>query len=173
MPICVHTGSGCPALTEMADSRYMRNFGQVRVLPLIAFHDIIFSRVPERHPGLKFGFIEASASWIPFLLHFLKRAAIRSGPRRSGRDASWIGPEMFEECCLYVACEADEDIPALARDAGWDHLLIGSDYGHGDQSSELDLVNKLNVRDDLSPEQMEKILSRNPATFYGLDLATL
>ena len=73
LPICIHTGSGSPTFTEMCNSRYMGNFAHIRLLPLIAFHDLIANKVPERYPNLRFGFIEAAASWVPFLLHFLNR----------------------------------------------------------------------------------------------------
>lgn len=164
LPICIHTGPGSPTLTGMSDSRYMRNFGQVRLLPVIGMHDLIFSRVPERHPGLRFGSIEAAASWVPYLLHFLRRST-----RQSGRDPSFYGPELFASYNIYVACEADEDIPYLAQAIGWDHLLIGTDYGHTDQSAELDIVAKLAARPDIDDAHAELLLSANPTAFYALD----
>lgn len=163
LPICIHTGPGSPTLTEMADSRYMRNFGQVRLLPVIGFHDLIFRRVPERHPNLRFGSIEAAASWVPYLLHFLRRSS-----KRSGRDPAFFGPELFESYRMFVACEADEDIPYLAQSIGWDHLLIGTDYGHTDQSADLDIVTKVRARSDLDDHHAELLLSTNPSVFYGL-----
>jgi len=39
------------------------------VLPLFAFNDIVNNKIPELFPRLKFGFIEAYASWVPYLLH--------------------------------------------------------------------------------------------------------
>lgn len=163
LPICIHTGPGSPTLTEMSDNRYMRNFGQVRILPVIGFHDLIFCRVPERHPNLRFGSIEAAASWVPFLMHFLRRSS-----KRSGRDPAFFGPELFSTYRMFVACEADEDIPYLAQTIGWDHLLIGTDYGHADQSAELDIVAKVETRADITAEQAELLLSTNPASFYGI-----
>lgn len=164
LPICIHTGPGCPTLTEMADNRYMRNFGQVRILPIIGFHDLIFCRVPERHPNLRFGSIEAAASWVPYLMHFLRRSS-----KRSGRDPSFFGPELFSSYRMFVACEADEDIPYLAESIGWDHLLLGTDYGHADQSADLDIVEKLESRVDIDDKQSELLLSKNPTMFYGLE----
>jgi uncharacterized protein len=160
--ICVHTGPGCGPLLEMADSRYMRSFGQNRVLPLIAFHDIVSNRIPERFPGLRFEFIEASASWVPFLLHFLRRAArVKGGGGESG-------PDLFRKNRLYVACEADEDILYLSEFIGRDHLLLGSDYGHSDQSAELDIVAKIEGREDLDVDLARRILLDNPRVLYGL-----
>ena len=50
LSICIHTGPGSPTMLDLQDSRYTRNFGHNRVLPLIGFHDLIFSGVPERFP---------------------------------------------------------------------------------------------------------------------------
>jgi hypothetical protein len=46
---------------------------------------------------------------------------------------------------LYVACEADEDIPYIAKYTGEDHILIGSDYGHNDPSNEPLLLPHLRI----------------------------
>ena len=42
-------------------------------VPLFAFRDLIHNKIPEQFPRLRFGFIEASASWVPFLIHKLRR----------------------------------------------------------------------------------------------------
>lgn len=163
LAICVHTGPGSLTMLNFQDSRYTRNFGQNRVLPLIGFHDIVFNRIPEKFPELRVGFLEACASWVPFLTHFFQRSV-----GLSGRDRKFFGPEMFEAYRLYVALEADEDIPYLAKYTGWDHLLIGSDYGHGDQSAELDFTTKLANLPELTDDRREAIMEANPAVFYGL-----
>lgn len=164
LSICVHTGPGSITMLDLQDSRYTRNFGHNRALPLIGFHDLVFSGVPERFPSLRFGFLESSASWVPFLLHFLRRSS-----RRSGRDPQFYGPELFREYRIYVACEADEDLPYLGQCIGWDNLLIGSDYGHTDQSAELDIVQKLQSRSDLDEDTRQRILVTNPSRFYSLN----
>ena len=64
-------------------------------------------------PALRFGFIEAAAGWAPFLLHIVRR--VLKDKFRFGSSA-----ELFKEYRLYVACEADEDIPYLARCMGED-----------------------------------------------------
>ena len=35
--------------------------------PLHAFRDFVLNQIPDMFPKLRFGFIEASASWIPLL----------------------------------------------------------------------------------------------------------
>ena len=52
--------------------------------------------------------------------------------------------------------------------AGEDNLLIGTDYGHGDTSSELNAIARFQKMDGLSEEVKRKILSANPRRFYGI-----
>jgi hypothetical protein len=58
----------------------------------------------------------------------------------NGSDASnWKfnePQELFREYRLWVACEADEELPHLVRFLGEDNLIIGSDYGHNDPSKD-------------------------------------
>jgi predicted TIM-barrel fold metal-dependent hydrolase len=161
LSICVHTGCGVRAILEMFDIARNHTFGHTRVMPLLAFRDIVANKIPEKFPELRFGFIEAAASWVPFLIHIVRR--LQKDKFRFGS-----GPELFREYRLYVACEADEDIPYLAKYTGEDHLLIGSDYPHSDPSREDQFVSAISVREDISPELRQKMLYDNPRAFYGL-----
>jgi predicted TIM-barrel fold metal-dependent hydrolase len=161
MPICIHTAIGNTALLDLIDVERNHSFLASRVLPLAAFRDLVANKIPGMFPRLRFGFIEASAGWVPFLVHILKRLL---------RDRWKYGAsaDLFHECRLYVACEADEDVPYLARYTGEDHLIIGSDYGHNDPSEERHLVATMRGREDIPPPLTEKILCDNPRRLYGL-----
>jgi predicted TIM-barrel fold metal-dependent hydrolase len=161
MPICIHTAIGNAALLDLIDVERNHSFLASRVLPLAAFRDLVANRIPDMFAKLRFGFIEASAGWVPFLVHILKRLL---------RDRWKYGasPDLFRECRLYVACEADEDVPYLAKYTGEEHLIIGSDYGHNDPSEERHLVATMRARGDVPPPLTEKILCANPRRLYGL-----
>ncbi|MGH7773859.1 MAG: amidohydrolase family protein [Candidatus Binatia bacterium] len=161
LPICIHTGAGAPALMSLFDLERNHTFGHIRVLPLYAFRDLVANKIPEMFPKLKFGFIEAAAGWVPYLLHTLRRLF-----RERWRFASSV--DLFREYRLYVACEADEDISYLVNYTGEDHLMIGSDYGHNDPSKEPQLVATMRAREDVPPSVIEKILCENPRRFYTL-----
>jgi predicted TIM-barrel fold metal-dependent hydrolase len=47
--------------------------------------------------------------------------------------------------------------------------MIGSDYGHADNASELLALAKLKENGEIDPKVIDKILYHNPAKFYGLD----
>ncbi len=162
LSVCIHTGPGCPTLTEMTDSRLSFVFQHVRMLPVMAFHDLIVNRVPEKFPDLRIGFIETNSSWVPFLAHYLKRRL------KTNRDGVVFSRSLFQDYRLYVACEADEDLPYLLNYVGEDNMVTGSDYGHQDQSAEPQLIELLRERNDVDPATMDKILVENPARFYGI-----
>jgi len=169
LPICIHTGQGSRPLLEFFDLELNGTFGSSHCPPIIGFRDLVAGEIPEKFPALKFGFLEVSASWVPFLYHHLKRSA---RPRPSFPNARWkfsSCQELFREYHIYVACEADEDIPYLARYIGEDNLMIGSDYGHNDPAEEKALVQTMRSREDLPPEMVGKIMSENPRQFYGLN----
>jgi predicted TIM-barrel fold metal-dependent hydrolase len=161
LSICVHTGCGVREILEMFDVARNHTFGHTRVMPLLAFRDIVANRIPELFPRVRFGFIEAAAGWVPFLIHILRRLLKDNWRHRTSAD-------LFREYRLYVACEADEDIPYLSKYIGEDNILIGSDYPHSDPSREDQFVNALNIREDLSPRLRQKILYDNPRTFYAM-----
>ena len=89
LPICVHTAAGCPAWTNVFDIERNSSFPHIRMLPLIAFRDIVANRIPERFPRLRWGFIEAGSSWVPYVLHAVKRL-LKDDPAR-------YGPSLFRD----------------------------------------------------------------------------
>jgi uncharacterized protein len=51
LPICIHTGAGCPAFLDLFDVERNHTFGHSRVQPLLAFRDIIANKIPEQFPS--------------------------------------------------------------------------------------------------------------------------
>jgi hypothetical protein len=100
---------------------------------VVAFRDLVANRVPEQFPKLRFGFIEAAASWVPYIWHVLKRSARPDFKLKNPRD-------FFHEYRFWIACEADEELPHLINYLGEEHMVIGSDYGHNDPSKEPQFV---------------------------------
>jgi hypothetical protein len=45
-------------------------------------------------------------------------------------------PELFRDYRLYITAAADEDLAYLLTHIGEDNMIMGSDYGHQDQSKE-------------------------------------
>jgi hypothetical protein len=47
-------------------------------------------------------------------------------------------------------------------------MMIGTDYGHADSSTELDALASLKQNGGISPETHKRIVEDNPRKFYGL-----
>jgi predicted TIM-barrel fold metal-dependent hydrolase len=169
MAICIHTGAGSPQVTSVFDRSVSHNLPHVRSLPLFAFRDLVAHKIPERFPNLRLGFIEAAASWVPYVLHHLQRSSRVGNRSAANADESleW-GPKLFRDYRLYVAVETDEDLPYLVQHIGEDNMIIGSDYGHQDQSRDEGMVGIMRKRKDMPPALIEKILCENPRRLYGL-----
>lgn len=161
LPVCIHTAAGCPAWTNIFTIERNSSFPHIRMLPLIAFRDLVANRIPEQFPKLRFGFIEAGASWVPYLIHSLRRSI------KDRADDFW-GPKLFEEYRMFVACEVGEDVNYLKECIGEDHLIIGSDYGHTDPSTEPELVASMRSQRGVDQALTDKILSDNARAFYAL-----
>jgi predicted TIM-barrel fold metal-dependent hydrolase len=59
-------------------------------------------------------------------------------------------------------------LPYIVQQAGEDCLVIGTDYGHTDISSDVDAIGVFQKRADLASEVKRKILSDNARALYGL-----
>jgi predicted TIM-barrel fold metal-dependent hydrolase len=158
LPVCIHFGWGCPAITNVFEASESFN---AAVLPvLMGFHSVISSGVLDGIPRLRFAFLETGSFWAPYVIHQLKR----SRRTRSVKDPA----EYFREGRIYIACEADEDINYLSQVIGEDSLVVASDYPHEDASSETSLVEAMMRREDVPLRVREKILSENPGRLYGI-----
>jgi predicted TIM-barrel fold metal-dependent hydrolase len=159
LPICVHLGWGCPALTRIFDAS--TNFYSAILPVVMGFNSIMTSAAFEKIPNLRCGFLEAGAAWIPFLIKQVRRDNAR---QKKAKDPI----EYFRTGRVFVTCEADEDINGVAEIIGEDSFVLGSDYPHGDPSRQEDMVGEFRERSDLSQTLVEKMLSDNPRRLYGL-----
>ncbi|MEE9289598.1 MAG: amidohydrolase family protein, partial [Alphaproteobacteria bacterium] len=142
---------------------YIGNVAMFRAkFPVLgAFAMLAQEEIPARYPGLRWGFIEASAQWLPYILG---EARIRL--RRRGRP---VPGDILAENKFYVTTQMTDDIPGLVDEVGDDHLLIGTDYGHKDTATDIQAMRRLGDEGNLGPEQVHKILDTNPSTLYGLN----
>src|SRR5581483_11681393 len=100
-----------------------------------------------RFPDLRFGFVELSAQWVPYVLHdFVRRA--------EKRGESLDPTKLMRASRMYVACQTDDDIAYVLKYSGEDNLVAGTDYGHADTSSELEALKRLRQREDVSSSVM-------------------
>src|SRR6266545_4535996 len=68
LPVCFHLGSGTPDFTTSRIFDHVRYYRQ-GLPPLNAFLTLVQFGVPHRFPALRWGFIEAGASWVPYSVY--------------------------------------------------------------------------------------------------------
>src|SRR5215217_4046893 len=162
MAMAVHVGTANEWLCELLNQRMgmSRGFWRFRAIMVGAFHALVMSGALDEFPKLRFGFLESGAQWLPFV--------IRDMVRRAEGQGKTISPNVLQDNRIWVTCQTDDDLPYILKYAGEDHLLIGTDYGHADQSSELDALDNLARSGEIDEHLVRKISSDNPRAFYGL-----
>ena len=160
LAVIVHIANGNPDLVEILRTRFTDGggFATFRVPAVLACFDLLRNDVAEHFPKLRWGFIETSAQWVPWIIHEIAR---RNGERYSADYNPFVTKN------IYVTTQTDDDHEYLIHKMGEDRLVIGTDYGHADPSSELDAI-AIFRRGNLDDVQKTKILATNPARLYGL-----
>ena len=159
LPVCIHATVGNFSMWDL----YTFGSGIARFkLPVVgAFHNLIMRRIPEKFPDVRWAFVEVSSQWVPYALNDTEIRMRRRGEKFSPSD-------LMKEYGMYVSCQTTDDLDYVLQYAGTENLIIGSDYGHNDTSSEIEALQKLKSRGELDPATVDKILSDNPKRLYAL-----
>ena len=163
MPMAVHIANASQYVCDVMRTPYdfpVSTFLKFRLMTVGACFAVLMSSVPKLFPKLRWGFIESAAQWVPWIHNEVTRRA-----RRADRD---VVKDMFTATNIYVTCQTDDDIPYVLKYSGEDSLMIGTDYGHSDPSTELDAISILRDNPDLTETVKRKILYENPARLYGI-----
>ena len=161
--IGLHQSNGSAAAVDMmVNPDGSRDFfNQYRIFNVGALFRIMNCGIPKMFPKLRFGFIETAASWVPWVIYELRR--------RLDKVDSRLPDDWLERCGIFVTCQIGDDVPYLIKSCmGENTLMIGTDYGHADSSTELDALTTLKNSGGISSGQHKKIVEDNPRAFYGL-----
>lgn len=163
VPLIVHVGNANPQnLDLLAGSG--SGFWRFRLPTVGAFHTLVSSGMMHQFPGLRFGFVEAGCQWLPAALRDLERRAITVGKT--------LGGNILHDQRIWVTCETDDDVPYVLTYNTGDNLVMGTDYGHADQSTELDALSQLHAMPGVTEEAWRKIVDTNALALYGQSLLT-
>ncbi len=160
LAVAVHIANGSPQLLDQFKPRYdkMGGFAQFRVPTVITCLSLMMSELPKTFPNLRWGFIEASAQWVPWV--------VKEATRRTGTKGF---PKLpFKEYNIYVTTETNDDFDYVLRYAGEDNVVIGTDFGHTDASSEIDAIDIFRANSEVTDPVKKKILDDNPRRLYGI-----
>jgi predicted TIM-barrel fold metal-dependent hydrolase len=133
---------------------------------MFACAQLIACGVMERHPGLRFAFLEAGGGWAPYWISRLDHQVPSYGG--FAPQMRRLPSEYFRRQC-WVSFEIDEAaLPALAPLVGEGRIVWGSDYPHQDSTFPGAVAA---LRETLAPLPREarlRILGENAAALYGL-----
>ncbi|HLY67703.1 MAG TPA: amidohydrolase family protein [Chloroflexota bacterium] len=163
MPIAVHIANGNPGNVDLV--RVSRSW-QFRLPTLGGCIAYLQSEIAELFPRLRVGFIEAGAQWLPWVLNLAVNGNV---PKLRGFPPA----ELLRTQRVWVTCENRDDVAYVSRIAGEDNLLIGTDYGHTDPSSNIHALNEFAATPNLSDTAKKKIVRDNALEFYGIAEAEL
>jgi predicted TIM-barrel fold metal-dependent hydrolase len=158
LPICVHSANG--SITAHDFFLDEPGFCKFKLAVVGAFHSLVNDGIPERFPKLRIGIIEVSAQWIPYAIHDLARRHARRGKK--------LSDTVLKDKRVYVTCQTDDDLDYLLGYAGEDSLVIGTDYGHSDNASEIEALRKIRDQGKIPARAIDKILDDNPRALYAL-----
>lgn len=157
LPICLHSGTNAFQVHDFfaGDS----GFNRFKLSVVGAFHTLIMDGMPAKFPKIRWGFVEVSAQWIPYVMNDLGLRFKRRGRR--------IG--TMKDYNMYVACQVTDDIADIIKVSGEDNLVVGTDYGHHDTSTEIEALRLLKQNGKVAPAVVDKILGPNAARLYGFN----
>jgi predicted TIM-barrel fold metal-dependent hydrolase len=159
LPVCIHSANGSFIHHDFFFDD--TTFTKFKLTVVGAFHTLLEKEIPNKFPNVRWGFIEVGAQWVPYILNDLADRF-----RRKGKS---FPTDAMAANNMWVACENTDDLPYILRHTGDDRLMIGTDYGHHDPSTELNAIHMLRNDKRISPAAVSKILEVNPRNFYGLN----
>lgn len=158
LAVCLHAGINSAAYHNIfvGDSSLM-----TFKFPVIgAFSALLENEIPKRFPKVRWAFIEASAQWVPYVINQVGMQLRRKGIRPSD---DLLGDNRF-----YVTTQRSDDLSWLLSEVGDTNIIVGTDYGHRDDTAEVDALKRMSHDGSLPRDSADRILSSNPATLYGI-----
>jgi predicted TIM-barrel fold metal-dependent hydrolase len=132
----------------------------------MAFVSLLESGVFERHPSLRFAFLEAGASWVPHWLWRLDNICYPEFQELTSEAVTMLPSEYFKRQC-WVAVEIEEPcLRQVVEAVGISQLLFGTDFPHPDHLH-FDISNITESCPDLSHNELKAMLETNPTRFFG------
>jgi predicted TIM-barrel fold metal-dependent hydrolase len=137
---------------------------------MCTFMELLVGGVFERHPRLRFAFLECGASWVPYWLFRLEEECekFRDTHPDIDRNVRLRPVEYWRRQC-YCSVEVTEwTLAGVVATIGDDNLVLSSDFPHFD-SEFPEAGRHFMALADVSRESKRKILWDNCARLYNLD----
>jgi predicted TIM-barrel fold metal-dependent hydrolase len=134
---------------------------------------LILGGVFERHPDLRVVCVEADAGWVPHYMYRMDHAY--------DRHRNWLPPgqelskppSAYFRANVYTTFQDDWVAFRTADLMNWERLMWANDFPHSDSTWPSSQALLERHASSLSAAQRERILCRNAAELYGIDVASL
>ena len=156
VPIGIHSGIGNAAVSEAFGNDPFRT---AKLTVIGAVHAMVMRGIPDGSRASA----SAPSRWPP------SGCPTWSGTSRCGNARPvWSRTRTCSRPTGSTWPARRRRPPYVLQHAGEDMIMIGSDYGHADNASELLALKGLRDKGEVAPHVIDKILNENPTRFYGL-----
>ena len=164
LPITVHISNGNPANTELYIDAPIaigtKGFAITRVPAVMGCMFLLMSDMAALFPKLRWGFIESTAQWVPWIHN--------EAARRYASVGKPFPDDIFAKSNIFITCQDDDDLPWILRYSGEHTLMTGTDYGHTDPAAKIDAISQFRARTDIGEAVKARILQDNPKALYNV-----
>jgi predicted TIM-barrel fold metal-dependent hydrolase len=158
LPVCFHSGNNSFQVRDIYAAE--GGFGRSKLPVVGAFHNLLMDNIPKRFPKVRWAFIEVSAQWLPYTYNDLEL--------RFQRKDRKFPEDPLKANQMYVACQCTDDLSYILKQGGADNIVIGTDYGHADTSSQIEALRLLKTSGKIEESVIGRILDANARALYGL-----
>jgi predicted TIM-barrel fold metal-dependent hydrolase len=168
LPVAIHIGPSYPSIQSAADSHVAQLTVAMTVPLLMASYSVLCGGLPDRHPTLRFVFLEAGAEWLPFMVHRFDH--YYGSARTNGYPFTWnlagqSASDYLRSGRIYVSAEPEEALlPVVLELIGEDQVVYASDIPHAECRE--DPVREILGRPDLAETTRRKIVGLNARRLY-------
>jgi predicted TIM-barrel fold metal-dependent hydrolase len=170
-PVCFHEGTGAllPQVgTDRFDKHGLWHCVCHPVENQMAMMSVVMGGVAERHPGLRFAFLECGAGWLPYWMWRMDEH-VENEPQDFAHLT--MEPSAYVERQCFVSIDTDEEPGMLAIEAlDGPHVVWGSDYPHSD-SKFPNAFKILSSLPGMSAERLQRVVHQGPLELFGERLA--
>ncbi len=170
VPVAFHGARQVHMKERYKDSVLMSHASGRGVEHPMAFMELLFGGVLERHPNLRCAFLEAGCSWVSYWLFRLEEEweRFRGAIPSLAKNVTMPPVEYWRRQC-YSAVEVDEwSLQGLVATVGDDNIVISSDFPHFD-SPFPEAFDRFMKIPGVSRESKAKILWDNCGKLYNLN----
>ncbi len=161
--IAIHVGGDSRIFSDDRSIVFINNLSPVPG----ALYALCRMGVPAEFPHLRWAFVEAGSSWLPFAVQEASRAD--EGGNRIARDWRDLARNVLADNNFFVTCQIDDDLPYLCKLFGTTNLIHGTDYSHMDLGSDPYGPHIIATRADMTPADAKAIVDSNARRLWGID----